>query len=191
MGGNMKKIFVLLTTLALLTLTACISKDAQKKVTESPAAGVVDSWTEVTKIPVSLSTGEPIEATLDSWGTLPKFEEGKMDGFNNVYKVSSNTSSWGTCFCLDEITGLLTKYESITFKIKPVDFDTIKVKIPEVEKMFPMSSGTSLANGWYEIKVPFSAFSSVEGIVTDTAKIAILGESNATFYITDVVLTVK
>lgn len=56
MGGNMKKIFVLLTTLALLTLTACISKDAKGKLEETttpPSTVVVPETPAAPTIPTS------------------------------------------------------------------------------------------------------------------------------------------
>lgn len=51
----MKKIFILLTTLALLTLTACISKDAKAKIGETvpPPSTVIPETPPVITIPTS------------------------------------------------------------------------------------------------------------------------------------------
>lgn len=79
MGGNMKKIFVLLTTLALLTLTGCLSKDAKAKLGETapPPSTVVPEIPVAPAEPVELiangdfsaSTGWTInESGNDSWG---------------------------------------------------------------------------------------------------------------------------
>lgn len=71
MGGNMKKIFILLTTLALLTLTACISKDAKGKLEETttpPSTVVVPETPVAPAVPVELITNGDFLAST-GWTT--------------------------------------------------------------------------------------------------------------------------
>jgi len=214
----MKKTLVLLTALALLTFTACISKDATIKLQETNAPstnpvpenpGTSSGGITVEKVYSIYSTesGLATGVVLDNWGTLATItEENNVDGKAKVYKVvsgggdvdndpSTPATGWGAstaCIAFKELGDYQSKYKSISFKIKSADLSTITVKIPEKEKSFALSSGTDLGSGWHQFTIPFSD-SAFSGTTAGATEIGIhCGWGNAgTFYITDIIMTEK
>lgn len=208
----MKKILLLLLSLTmLLSLNACTSNDTKDKLQENVppitdgtttngGIGGTDGTTTgggiVAEKIVSIYSSElglKEGIATNDWGTLSTLtEETNYDGKAKVYKVVSG-NGWGgptACIAFKELGDFQATYKSITFKIKSADLSTVTVKIPEIEKSYPISSGTDLGNGWYELTIPFSDFA---GTVVGTTEIGIhCGWGNVgTFYITDVVLTKK
>lgn len=187
----MKKIFILLATLALLSLTACISKDATEKLQQTPAQEVIEQWAEVTTIPVSLSTDGTKEVVLNNWDTGAKHL-----GLDNVYKIEGGTG-WGdkvACLALTDLGIVKDTYASITFKIKSDNLEKFQVAIPtsKTKEVF-IQDGTDLGNGWYEWTFDFSD-SKFDNTDSDANQIAIYGgwiETNPIFYIKDITLTEK
>lgn len=192
----MKKIFILLATLALLSLTACISKDATEKLQQTPAQEVIEQWAEVTTIPVSLSTGGTIENVLSDWTNASKYT-----ALDNVYKVEGG-AAWGTKLAFMALTDLginnvKDTYTSITFKIKSDNLEKFQVAIPTSKtKEVLIQDGMDLGNGWYEWTFDFSD-SAYDGTDENANQIAIYGgwlvDTNITpnFYIKDITLTEK
>ncbi|WP_415226610.1 hypothetical protein [Psychromonas sp.] len=69
------------------------------------------------------------------------------------------TGGWGTALAMTEIpAGTLAQYTSIEFKVKTTDFTEIKVKVPEEERGFALSTGTDLGDGWVQMSIPMSEF---------------------------------
>ncbi len=201
----MKKIFILLATLALLSLTACISKDATDKLQENTSSEQGTGGSTTTgggiEVPVvknkfaiySSETGLTEGVVLDHWNTAATItDENNIDGYSKVYKIVAG-NGWGAptaCIAFKELGDYQSKYQSISFKIKSESSAIINVKVPEVEKSFTISNGTDLGNGWYQLTIPFSDYSGTEAGAT---QIGIFTPYNnaVTFYITDVVLTEK
>ena len=83
------------------------------------------------------------------------------------------TGGWGTALAMTGIpTGTLAEYDRINFKVKTGDFTDIKVKVPEVEMTYALTTGTALADGWVQMSIPMSDF----GVAPATAdQFAIFG----------------
>lgn len=187
----MKKLFILLATLALLSLTACISKDATEKLQQTPASDELKQWVEVTKMPISLTTESTEEVELSNWGTSSKHME-----LDNIYKVEGGTG-WGdkvACIALTDLSIVKDTYASITFKIKSDNLEKFQVAIPTGKtKEVSIENGVALGNGWYEWTFDFSA-SEFDNTDDDANQIAIYGgwiDDNPIFYIKDITLTEK
>lgn len=106
-----------------------------------------------------------------------------LDGYSKVYKAVL-ASKWNlSCLVFANIGDYKSEYDGIRFKIKS-SLATVQVKVPEVANTYTIANGTSLGNGWYELTVPFSAFS---GVANGNTSIGILG-TGGDIYITDVCL---
>ena len=132
-----------------------------------------------------------IPSTFADWGTgtniNPEFTGDAT--YNRSIKLISGTG-WGpvsaVAFTAME-AGVLSNYSTLEFKIKTTDYTSIKVKVPEVEKTFPLASGTALAGGWIQMSIPLSNFGAPA--VNSAVEFAIFEFGAGTMLITDVMLS--
>ncbi|GLS91245.1 hypothetical protein GCM10007916_23140 [Psychromonas marina] len=107
-----------------------------------------------------LTTAGDINFTPDSWGTNTA-QNLLYDG-DATYSPSIELvggGSWGTVLAMTGIpAGTLAQFTSIDIKVKTTDFTEIKVKVPEVEMGYALSTGTDLGNGWVQLSIPMSDF---------------------------------
>jgi hypothetical protein len=108
---------------------------------------------------IATSAGN-INYTPDTWGTgttLDLAYTGDATYSSTIQLVG--TGSWGTVLAMTGITqGTLANYTNIDFKVKTTDFTELKVKVPEVEKGYALSTGIDLGNGWVQMSIPMSDF---------------------------------
>ena len=130
-----------------------------------------------------------IPSTFADWGTGTTIVSDYSGDatYNPSIQLLSGTG-WGdvsaVAFTEMEI-GILSNYSTLEFKIKTSDYTTIKVKVPEVEKTFPID-GTPLADGWIQMSIPLSEFG---GAVDAAVEFAIFEFGVGTMLITDVMLS--
>ena len=192
----MKKIFVLLATLVLLTLTACMSEDTKAKLKQAN--------TPPTKINIMFSSekGKIAPFTYSDAYSGSIIKEIDDINFGKVCEVVSG-NKWGENCAVIEFKGMGSDfliYESITFK---ASLDSLTTKALDVRigdnylngKTFNLSDTQnvkSLGNNWYEFKIKFSDFSDkYTNMAQDNIRILNTWKESGTFYITDVVLTKK
>lgn len=131
-----------------------------------------------------------IPSTIDNWGsgtTIVSDYSGDAT-YNPSIQLISGTN-WGDVSAIaftQMEAGILANYATLEFKIKTTDYTTIKVKVPEVEVTFPLADGTALENGWVQMSIPLSNFSSVVAAVNE---FAILEFGAGSMLITDVMLS--
>ena len=138
------------------------------------------------------STSQPvtIASTIDNWGsgtTIVTDYSGDAT-YNPSIQLISGTN-WGDVSALaftQMETGILAQYTTLEFKIKTTDYSSIRVKVPENEISFPLSSGTPLENGWVQMSLPLSNWSNE---VAAASEFAILEFGAGTILITDVMLS--
>lgn len=106
------------------------------------------------------TTGAGIGVNWSQWDTGTVQEVITTDvTYPKVIKLTS-TGGWGNCIAFADLTaGLFTEKETLNFKIKASDYTEISIKLPEVEKKYQLSSGTILADGWVQMSIPLSDFS--------------------------------
>jgi hypothetical protein len=140
------------------------------------------------------STGDDdLAATIGEWSSGSILTELTDDpDYPRIMQVDPGTA-WGdlsSCISFEEIPGYLTNFDGIAFKIRSDELNAINVKIPEIELTYAFADATDLENGWFEFSIPFSDF---VGTDPDPNTFGILSGYGlgATFYITDVKLTVE
>ncbi len=103
--------------------------------------------------------------------------------------IKLTSSGWGALIPFTGLTaGTLASFTTLNFKVKAPGYTSIKVKVPEDEKTFPLASGTKLTGDWVQMSVPLSGFTVAPGPSAAT-EFAIWGPGPGTVYLTDVSLS--
>lgn len=143
-----------------------------------------------------------LATTREDWGSGQTTNEAyALDTtYNPCIQVVGQTGSWGNCivFKWNSMTmPAATAYSTLNFKVKSSTMTSILIKFPEYQVRYQLSSGTALANGWVQMAVPMSDFTSHTGAggsdfhATD-GRVAFIdqnadGSDTAnTFYLTDI-----
>lgn len=190
----MKKILLILFSLFLtLTFTACFDS-VEKAVTETTSEDSNSGETGDTgKTYFYSATGAiDIESTWGEWSTGTTIESDvALTPYTNVIKLTAASGTWGNVLAFPELTaGLFAEYTTLEFKIKTDSYSEIQVKLPDVEKIYQLSSGTDLGNGWIQMSIPLADFASVLDIATEFAIFNNTQYSAGTImYLTDICLT--
>lgn len=185
-----KKVIILIGLLAVLSFNACSKAASGVKETPTIVEPVIISSGDTTYF--YSTTGAGIGVTWSEWGTGTVQKAITTDTtYDNSIKLTS-TGGWGNCIAFaDFAKGLFSDYETLNFKIKSSDYTEIFVKLPEEEKLYQLSSGTALADGWVQMSIPLSDFSNA--VRTGAVQFAIFNKTqDATgkiMYLTDINLT--
>lgn len=185
-----KKVIILIGLLAVLSFNACSKAASGVKETPTIVEPVIISSGDTTYF--YSTTGAGIGVNWSQWDTGTVQEAITTDTtYDNSIKLTS-TGGWGNCIAFTGLTaGLFSDYGTLNFKIKSSDYTEISIKLPEEEKKYQLSSGTSLTNGWVQMSIPLSDFSNA--VRTGAVQFAIFNNSQDTsgkiMYLTDINLT--
>ena len=129
-----------------------------------------------------------INSTLDTWSSGTSLTSAYTgDTTYSPCLKATQSSGWGTCIAFTGLTaGKMAGYTNLNFKIKTSSASSVSVKVPETEKAYSLSSGTTLSGGWVQMTIALSDFGSLP---TSATQFAIFLTSSGTMYLTDVCLS--
>ncbi|WP_304226247.1 hypothetical protein [Gracilinema caldarium] len=144
---------------AALTFTGCPSPTSPTVPTNPKDPTTPTDYTFLFK---ALDGSGDVATALDTWNSGTTISDYSSDSvYANAKQIVSGTG-WGTavaCIAFKDFdSGKLAEYTTLNFKIKTSDYTTVRVKVPEEEKEYALSSGVSLANGWIQMAIPLSDF---------------------------------
>jgi len=175
-------------TAATYTITYNVSDAAGNAATEVTRTVVVGAIPSAEGVYFYSTAGKvDIVTVWGDWGTGTA-QDGVYDQdatYNPCIKLSGG--SWGALIAFTEFpAGTLAEYGNLEFKIK-TDEAEFKIKVPEEEKVFSVADGTPLADGWVQISIPLSTWST--GVINAAMEFAIWGSGGTTLYLTDIMLS--
>jgi len=175
-------------TAATYTITYNVSDAAGNAATEVTRTVVVGAIPSAEGVYFYSTAGTvDIVTVWGDWGTGTA-QDGVYDQdatYNPCIKLSGG--SWGALIAFTEFpAGTLAEYGNLEFKIK-TDEAEFKIKVPEEEKVFSVADGTPLADGWVQISIPLSTWST--GVINAAMEFAIWGSGGTTLYLTDIMLS--